>query len=622
MVLGSVLGILTYLTNEAYEQDALASAREVSRVNAGTVVQGLRDLMMSRDTAGMGDLFDRLVSGGEVYRNLKLVSHDGGVVASSPAPNVFTLEEGSWPCGACHGSGSAPPDSGTEPLSEIFVAESGERVVSVVTPIHREDGCEIAGCHSTNASSSVLGLFQADFSLRRVDALIAQRNRHAVTALFISILLCSLTTWWMTDRLLGKRIRTLIAGAERIDQKDLSFRFGDSRGDGIARLSGSFDGVLGELSNTMSELRNTKEYLQGIVENSADIIITVDHAGRIRTFNTGAERALGYEREEVIGERIEMLFAEPSERDIAIEQLRHTDNVVNYETRFLTKVGEVRDVILTLSRLRTPAGEPIGTFGISKDVTEERRLHRELVLKEKLAAIGQTVTGIQHTLKNMLSSLKGGSYMVEIGLRDQERPLLEEGWGMVKGGVEDIHELCSTMLSYVREWEPDFHPVDLDKLITSVHKGSEGTARGKGIHFTVQIAPDLPAIVCDRGSIQAVLMDLLYNAFDACAWKEYVDSEKPTVELTVDWSTPKDIVTIEVKDNGQGMSDRIKEQIFKPFFSTKKNRGTGMGLTLASRTVRLHGGRIDVVSEPTRGSTFRVSLPVAGPRQEKEALDG
>ena len=103
-----------------------------------------------------------------------------------------------------------------------------------------------------------------------------------------------------------------------------------------------------------------------------------------------------------------MLFAEPAERDEAIARLTNTDHVVNYETHFLTKQGEVKDVILTLSRLRDPDGVSMGTFGISKDVTMERKLQRELILKEKLAAIGQAVTGIQHSLKNMLGSLKGG----------------------------------------------------------------------------------------------------------------------------------------------------------------------------------------------------------------------
>ncbi|MFH1765834.1 MAG: PAS domain S-box protein, partial [Gemmatimonadota bacterium] len=379
VILGSVLGVLTYATNLAYERDALVSAREVARVNAQTILHGIRDLMMDRDTAGMGDLFGRLVFDTETHREIKLVSHGGRVVVSTTETTPSILEPGSWPCNVCHWSTDMPGDSTIRPFAEISEAADGNRVISVVTPIYREESCDSSGCHTEPATSPILGMLQADFSLARVDDLIALRFRQTAFALLISILLCSVATWLMVDRLVGRRIRTLRDGAERVSRKDLSFRFGDSRGDGIAQLSGTFDDTVSELSATLSELTNTKEYLQGIVESSADIIITVDPAGLIKTFNTGAERALEYDREEVIGERIEVLFADPGERDAAIEQLRDSDHVVNYETHFLTKNGEVRDVILTLSRLRTPDGEAIGTFGISKDVTQEKKLQRELL---------------------------------------------------------------------------------------------------------------------------------------------------------------------------------------------------------------------------------------------------
>lgn len=621
VILATVLGTLTYATNRAYERDALASAHEVSRVNSQTILHGIRELMMSRDTAGMGDLFDRLVSDAEVYREIRMVSHGGRVVVSTSDPGHPTLETTSWPCTVCHGEENQPADSTLRPFAEVSEAEDGGRVLSVITPISREGSCDSSGCHAASDSSPILGLLQADFSLGRVDALIAQRTRQTAFALLLSILLCSIATWWMIDRLVGKRIRTLKAGAQRVAQKDLSFRFGDPRGDGLAQLSGTFDETVSELSATLLELTSTKEYLEGIVESSADIIITVDPAGLIRTVNTGAEQALGYDREEVIGKRIEVLFAEPRERDAAIEQLQHADHVRNYETHFLTKGGDIRSVILTLSRLRTPDGEAIGTFGISKDVTEEKRLQKELLLKEKLAAIGQAVTGIQHTLKNMLSSLKGGSYMVEVGLRDHERALLEEGWAMVKGGVGNIHHLCSTMLHFVRDWEPELDQVSVYGLTQSVCTVNQEIAQQKGIELRVEVPQGLPPIICDSGSIQSALTDLLSNAFDACVWKDYGNGEKPEVLVKVERSADEDDLRIEVRDNGQGMAEETKKHIFTPFFSTKQKLGTGIGLSLTSRIVQMHDGSIEFESELNRGSTFRVWLPFGGPLQREGATD-
>jgi len=427
-----------------------------------------------------------------------------------------------------HGSTNRTGDRTIKPFDEVFDSEVEGRVVSVVTPIYREGSCGTSGCHTEPTPSPVLGLLQADFSLQRVDDLIAQRFLHTVLAVLVSILLCSAGTWWMMDRLVGRRIRILRNGAARVARKDFDFRFRDSREDGIAQMSGTFDNMVSDLSATLSELASTKEYLQGIIESSADIIITVDPSGMIETFNRGAEEILGYRREEVIGKKIETLFADPRERDVAIARLRHTDHVVNYETHFVTKEGEKRDVILTLSRLRTPDGVPVGTFGISKDVTKEKRLQRELILKERLAAIGEAVAGIHHTLKNMLGS---------------------------------------------------------------------------------------------RRLIHTAVMDLLMNALDACEWKDYGGSEAPEVVLRAHSVEDGRHVVIEVRDNGQGMTEEIEKNIFTPFFSTKKGVGTGMGLTLASRIIRLHHGTIDVGSEPFRGSTFRISLPVGALRERKEDLD-
>lgn len=621
VILVSVLGVLSYVTNQAYERDALTSARDVSRVNSQTILRSIRGFMMRRDTAGMGDLFDRLMSDNTVYRDIRLISHDGGVVVGGRGLSGSELEPGSWPCRGCHGFADRLGDPTIPAFEEILGSDLEGRVVSVVTPIYREGSCGIAGCHTEPTPSPVLGLLQADFSLQRVDALIAQRFLHTVLAVLVSVLLCSAATWWVMDRLVGRRIRVLRNGAARVARKDFEFRFRDTRGDGIAQMSGTFDNMLSDLSATLSELTSTKEYMQGIIESSADLIITVDPSGLIETFNTGAEKILGYRREEVIGKKIEMLFADPSEREVAIARLSETDHVVNYETHFVTKEGEKRDVILTLSRLRTPAGVPVGTFGISKDVTKEKRLQRELILQERLAAIGEAVAGIHHTLKNMLGSLKGGSYMVNIGLDEDDRVLLGEGWTMVQDGISRINELSSRMLQYVREWEPEIEETVLADLVSSIYKTASEVARGKGIALRTEAPHGLPTIFCDPRLIHTAVNDLLINALDACEWKDYRGQEVPEVVLRAHCAEDGRRVVMEVRDNGQGMTEEIEKNIFAPFFSTKTNIGTGMGLTLALRIVRLHGGTIEVESEPSRGSTFRISLPVGAPQGRKEEND-
>jgi len=273
-------------------------------------------------------------------------------------------------------------------------------------------------------------------------------------------------------------------------------------------------------------------------------------------------------------------------------------------------------------------GAPIGTFGISKDVTRENRLRRELLLNEKLAAIGQAVAGIQHSVKNMLSSLKGGAYMVETGLSERDRTLSEEGWAMVKDGIDHITELSSRMLNYVREWQPELELTDIGELVKSVYTGSRQLARSKGIRSRMYVDADVPKIICDPRLVRLAVLDLVANALDACAWKDYDEPERPEVTLRVRSSVReedeerREHIEIHVEDNGEGISEAIKKNLFTPFFSTKKRLGTGMGLALTSRVIRRHGGTIEVDSELGVGTTFRVSLPVGGPSEQKKGVDG
>ena len=613
VILVCVIGVSGYLGNSDYERSALASAREVSIVNSEMILQSLRALMMRQEPHDVGELVTSLATDNPVYRDVRLIDHDGAVRTSSGAGTRENVLPDSWPCTSCHGVVGEWRDAQSDGFSRIIDYADGERVLSVVTPIAAEPGCIGADCHVEPTEPPVLGILQADFSLARLDAHMTQHNVRLALLLLASILVGTAAIWWTTDRFIGRRIRALREGARRIAERDLNFRFSNPKMDAIAQVESVLDDMTSEFSSTLSELVSTKEYLQGIVESSGDIIITVDKSGLIRTFNKGAERILGYSRGEVIGARIEKLFADPRERDAAIAQLEHADQVVNYLTHFVTKDGDVRNVILTLSRLRGPSGQPIGTFGISKDVTRELQLQRQLVQSERMAALGQAITGIQHSIKNLLNVLKGGSYMVKLGLSKGDNEILNDGWKMVEEAISHMTDMSKGMLDFARERKLDISPTDLGQLALKVHSLSEARFREDGIQLDVEVEPDLPMVSCDREMIHSVVMDLLSNALDACSWKEYQNRERPRVVVSVKRPELDGFVDIAVGDNGEGMSEDVRRKIFTPFFSTKKQAGTGMGLAVVARIVSSHGGSTNVESELGKGATFHVLLPIDGP---------
>lgn len=610
-----VMAGTAYVNSLDDRQEALGSARDVSRAHSATIILSLRRFMATQDVHGIDDLIQELGLDNPLYENAELVAHQGEILSSFRKTEGAVVAKDSWPCAECHLT-----DGETIPVSETVLDKvtsnvQGADVLSTVTLIRNEATCEGSNCHVPAGSEMPLGYLRTDYSLARVEALVTRHGLKTGFAALLGILLCGVVSWWAINRLVGAPLRVLTDGVRRVTAADFNFRFSEGGNDEFADLALEFNKMI-------RQSKRTSEYLEGIVEDSADIIITVDPEGIIRKFNTGAERILGYARDEVIGKRIEMLFADPSERDTAIAQLDYTDHVVNYQTHFLTKEGSVRDVILTLSRLRRRDGTPIGTYGISKDVTREKRLIRQLLQSEKMAALGQAVTGIQHSVKNLLNVLKGGSYMVKTGLAKNDRALVDEGWKMVQDGIEHMTELSSSMLQFAREQKLNATETNLADLIRNIHELSFARFREMGVRLELELADQPSMVECDLELIHSVVMDLLSNALDACSWKEYGKGDRPEVILRMVPGPTDGYMCIEVSDNGEGMSEEVRRKIFTPFFSTKKKKGTGMGLAVASRVVASHGGKIMVESEPGMGATFRVLLPIGGPGQGEERYDG
>lgn len=452
--------------------------------------------------------------------------------------------------------------------------------------------------------------------------LAASEYIHPLITLVIALALGFGFIWIIVDRSIKRPVQGLVNGMNRMAEKEFDFRLDEDEKDEFGSLAVSFNDMASMLTSSLTELKKNQDYLHSILECSADLIITVNSSGKIQTINTGAENALGYRRIDVIGQSIDILLAHPQDRKAAAEKLKYSENVVNYEVQFKTRDKAVRDVLLTLSRLRNSAGAIIGTIIIGKDITVEKRLQRQLIQSQRLAAIGEVFTGIQHSLKNMLNACKGGAYMVRTGLAKDNRTMLVEGWDMVQEGIERMTSMSSNMLKYVKEWKPTCDRCDVAQLISGIYRVIGQTAKNKGVVFRLDIAPDLPSAVCDGKMIHSAVMDIASNALDACLWKEYHPGEKPEVVLGAHASPDGRELVIEIRDNGCGMTQEVKENIFTPFFSTKSKAGTGLGLSIASRMIDVHGGKITVESEPDQGTIFRIVIPVDQISRNKERTDG
>lgn len=598
------------LANHLSRRFALEAARNVMEFNSASIRSGIGELMMSDNPEGVVGFIDDMARRSATYHDISLVSHPSGEITVSGLQIPGTILTKSDPsCKVCHVSPDRPIAT-LESRDMVVSDPTGDRVLQIVTPILNQPGCRAGGCHFHADHGPVLGFLRTGYSLSSFDGIMTGLRLLMGLVAFLAICLAVGVTLLMVRWLLGTPLHGMAAGIRSLGAGDLKFRFPARRSDEIGLVEESFNNMASQIQAHQTELRRAMEYLEAIVENTADIVITVNTDGLIQTFNRGAEVALGFKREEVIGEKIETLFIDPQERALAIARLEERDNVTNWETRFRTKDGRTRYVLLTISRLRDRRGNLIGTLGISKDITTEKELLQKLFRSEQAAAIGRAVTSIQHAIKNMLNSVKGGLYLVQLGQKKSQQDRILEGCEMIDEGLARISDLSRNMLKYAREWKVEAEPVDLAQMARKIAVAASKNANERAVSVRTEISDALPKVNCDPRLIHMGIMDIVSNALDACELKDYGKDSNPEIVIRVFGSANGKDAIIEVEDNGAGMTKEIMANVFTPFFSTKKKWGTGLGLALTSRIINLHNGQITVQSEPEKGTVFRITLPM------------
>jgi signal transduction histidine kinase len=235
---------------------------------------------------------------------------------------------------------------------------------------------------------------------------------------------------------------------------------------------------------------------------------------------------------------------------------------------------------------------------------EGTRYYQAMVQAERLAAVGQTIAALSHHIKNILQGLRSGSDILRMGIDGTDTELLRQGWKIVEKNQGKIYHLVLDMLSYSKDREPAVEPHDLNGLAREVVELMKPRADELSVALTTRLAADLPLTPVDVEAIHRALLNLVGNALDAVEGRA-----SPSVQITTELEPDGEWVRVGVSDNGVGIAaDKIGD-VFKPFFSTKGARGTGLGLAVSRKSLREHGGDILVSSRPDVGSTFTLRLP-------------
>ena len=222
---------------------------------------------------------------------------------------------------------------------------------------------------------------------------------------------------------------------------------------------------------------------------------------------------------------------------------------------------------------------------------------------ERLAAIGQTVAWLSHSIKNILQGLRGGADAVELALNKGDLKLAREGWPILTRNLDRIYGLTLNMLAFSkrRRLEPELMP--LRRLIEEAAQLIQAQCDRRRVGLLQDLADDVPPIPLDPNALHQALMNLLTNALEA------VPPKKGVITVRTRYLPDSHEAQITVSDNGPGIAPDRLDEVFEAFWSTKGQRGTGLGLAVTRKIVEEHGGSITLQSDPGQGATFVITLP-------------
>jgi signal transduction histidine kinase len=233
---------------------------------------------------------------------------------------------------------------------------------------------------------------------------------------------------------------------------------------------------------------------------------------------------------------------------------------------------------------------------MSTNITKVKEMQKELKI------LGQSIAILSHDIKNILEGLHGGAYVVDEGIKDGDMELATKGLDIVKRNITEITSMAQNILYSSKKRDLKYRKVSPNEIVRDVVDLFQEKAHAMDIELKHETTRALPLAKLDPMSIRRMLENFLWNALDACEKDEEKDFH--TVVVRADLHD-RFHFKFEVEDNGVGMDEETKTSIFDEFYSTKGGHGTGLGLLVVDKIVKEHGGKVEVLTAPGKGTIFR-----------------
>ncbi len=389
-------------------------------------------------------------------------------------------------------------------------------------------------------------------------------------------------------------------------------------------IMGSFTDI-SDNKRAEQALRESEEKYRTLFEESKDPVIMTTREGVVEDANQAFLDLFGFTREDLPDLNILEIYINHEDRRRFQHDIERDGSVKDYPAKRRKKDGTEIDCLLTSTVRRDKNGKVLGYRGIVRDVTEQKKLQRQLLQAQKMEAIGTLAGGIAHDFNNLLQAILGYTeiLLMKEDLDAPDRKRLE----VIRRAAGDGAELVSRILAFSKKSDSKVSRIDLNKELLRIERLLRRTLP-RMIKIDLMLSDSLDAIDADPTQIEQVILNLGVNAQHAMPDGGQLLIETSNVSIGNEYlqrqlgAKPGKYVLLTVSDNGLGMAPEVMDRIFEPFFTTKANGGgTGLGLAMVHGIVTQHGGYISCHSEPGRGTSFEIYFPVSTTEVLRELAD-
>ncbi|PKL51434.1 MAG: hypothetical protein CVV37_06490 [Nitrospira bacterium HGW-Nitrospira-1] len=428
-----------------------------------------------------------------------------------------------------------------------------------------------------------------------------------------------------------KPMNKLKEGARVIGEGNLSHKVRAGNKDEVEGLSSEFNLMAQRLGESRSLLVESGKKFRRLYNNVPDMLCSVNRDGIIMECNDAMPDTLGYKKNELIGNYMINIIS-PEFRNIFHQRLSKVKTNGGYEGEciYIKNGGERLPVFTIAKPMFDEQGNFIYTDTIIRDITDIKRVEEErnllqtqLLQSQKMEAMGRLAGGIAHDFNNILTAIIGYSSILMDKMKKDD-PNRHRVQIILESGERATH-LTQSLLAFSRKQTINKMPVDLNGIIKKMGEFLLGII-GEDIELkTITTLEKGIMVFADAGQIEQVIVNLATNARDAMPeggtltiGAEVVEIDKKFAD-TNDYGKPGDYALLTISDTGVGMDEGTRLRIFEPFFTTKEfGKGTGLGLSIVYGIVKQHDGFINVYSEPGKGATFKIYLPITKEMSEEE----